>query len=71
MKGFIYGQHVSPITVESNGNTLRFRDENGRPLWSGMRLGPNAQQPAGEGSWGARDGNGSGGDGWGRNRTQG
>lgn len=75
VKGFIYGAHVSPITVESGGKTLRFRDENGRPLWSGMRLGPNAQDrpplnAPGAGAYGP-GADGPRADGWGRNRTQG
>lgn len=62
VNGFISGDHISPITLEMGGTTLRFRAEDGRPLWGGMRLGPNAQNPS------ARDGSGASGSGWGRNR---
>lgn len=65
VKGFISGDHISPITLETGGTTLRFRAEDGRPLWGGMRLGPNAKDPS------ARDGSGASGSGWGRNRRQG
>ena len=57
VNGFISGDHISPITLETGGTTLRFRAEDGRPLWGGMRLGPNAVNPSGTG--------------WGRNRRQG
>jgi len=35
VKGFIYGDHVSPILIESEGITYSFRAEDGRPLWAG------------------------------------
>ena len=64
VNGFISGDHISPITLETGGATLRFRAEDGRPLWGGMRLGPNAKDPS-------EDGSGASGSGWGRNRRQG
>jgi hypothetical protein len=64
VNGFISGDHISPITLETGDTTLRFRAEDGRPLWGGMRLGPNAEDPSGKGS-------GASGSGWGRNRRQG
>jgi len=72
VNGFIAGSHVSPVTLTSDGATIRFREEDGRPRWAGMRLGPNAVEPAGDGDpRGAGSGDGSTGTGWGRNRPQG
>jgi hypothetical protein len=54
VEGFIYGDHVSPVMMESEGLSYRFRDQDGRPLWAGMRLGPYAEdrqdldRPAGD-----------------------
>lgn len=70
--GFIEGSHVSPVTLTSAGATIRFREEDGRPRWAGMRLGPNAVEPVdGADPRGPADGAGSRGTGWGRNRPQG
>lgn len=35
VKGFVYGQDISAITVASAGKTWEFRSNDGRPLWSG------------------------------------
>ena len=69
VNGFISGDHISPITLETGGATLRFRAEDGRPLWGGMRLGPNAKGPSGDTPPAAGAGNGSvaSGSGWSRN----
>lgn len=64
VEGFLYGQHVSPITLVTEGTSIRFRDASGRPLWGGMQLGPYAEQRSGQRPRG--DGQGTG---WGRNRT--
>jgi len=75
VNGFIYGDHVSPITLVSGDATLRFRNQDGSPLWAGMRLGPNAQDRPGDGAPAGNrsgaNGTGANGTGWGRNRTQG
>lgn len=69
--GFLYGEHIAPITLTTGDTTLRFRDEEGRPLWSGMRLGPYAEDRPAQTPRGQGQGQGSGtrGTGWGRNRT--
>ena len=42
VNGFIYGKHISPIDLVSDGTTYRFREESGIPLWAGQGLGPYA-----------------------------
>jgi len=71
VNGFIAGSHVSPLTLTSGDATIRLREEDGRPRWAGMRLGPNAVEPVdGAESRGAGGGGNSTGTGWGRNRPQ-
>jgi hypothetical protein len=41
--GYIYGAHISPITLEADGTEYRFRDEDGSPLWAGTRQGQNVK----------------------------
>ena len=35
VKGFVYENHVSAVSITSDGKTWNFRDEYGRPAWSG------------------------------------
>lgn len=44
VKGFVYGQDISAITVASAGKTWEFRSNDGRPLWSGDGNRQNANE---------------------------
>jgi hypothetical protein len=43
LTGYIYGAHIAPIVLESDGIEYRFREEDGSPLWAGTRQGQNVK----------------------------
>jgi len=47
VKGFIYENHVSAVSVTSDGKTWNFRDQDGRPAWAGGGRGRNEYAPNG------------------------
>jgi hypothetical protein len=42
VKGFMYENEISAVSVSSDGNTWKFRNADGRPLWSGEGNRQNA-----------------------------
>ncbi|AEV28056.1 hypothetical protein SpiGrapes_0192 [Sphaerochaeta pleomorpha str. Grapes] len=49
VRGFVYGQDISAISVDSEGKTWEFRSNDGRPLWSGDGNRQNANAYTNEG----------------------
>ncbi|QHI68114.1 hypothetical protein [Tichowtungia aerotolerans] len=44
VRGFVYKEHISPITIKTDGSTIILRDKEGKAVWAGTEYSRKNRQ---------------------------